>query len=394
MGILRRIVDRLDPPGETRATDPSWTHLAALSGGGTPTISARAAENLATVMACVNAISGGMGSLPAYVYRLSERGRDVDLAHPVARLVRDGPNEHQSWSDFLEWLVASTLLKGNGLAEVVTDGRGEVVELRSVPWEWVNVTMLPTGRLAYDISEMTSIYGGTGQSRRLLQGDVLHIRDRSDDGILGRSRLSRAAAVVDQALQVQQFAGSMWQNQAAPSGAVEVDGQLGHDAYLALRRRFEEAFTGPTNARKALILDQGLKWKSIGVSAEDAELLASRRFTAEELARLYQVPPPLVGIWDHSSFTNSETAGRWFAQHTLGPWVRKVEQAFRRSVFSAADRATHELEIDLSGFLRADPAARWQAHEIALRNQVLTPDEVREVEGWNPRGEEAAPNVG
>lgn len=144
-------------------------------------------------------------------------------------------------------------------------------------------------------------------------------------------------------------------------------------------------FAGSNNAARALILEGGAEWQQISVSPEDAELLASRRFTTEELARLYQVPPPIVGIWDHSSFTNSETAGRWFAQFTLAPWIRKIEAEFARSVFTAAGRETNHIEFDLSGFLRGDPAQRWQGYDVALRNQVLTPNEVRQAEGYNRR---------
>ena len=103
----------------------------------------------------------------------------------------------------------------------------------------------------------------------------------------------------------------------------------------------------------------------------------------------YRHPFPTFGLAPDSTFTNSETAGRWFAQFTLSPWIRKLEEAFRRSVFSYSTKTTHELEIDLSGFLRGDAEARWKAHEIAVRNKILTTEEVREVEGWNPRGDSA-----
>lgn len=380
MGILRRLADRLDPV-ETRSLDPSWTHLAAFAGGGTATVNPRLAENLGTVMACVSAVSSAMASLPVWVYRRSDRGRDVDPAHAVARLVRDGPNRHQSWADWLEWAVASALLRGNALSEIITDRRGAVIELRPIPWENVAAQVLPRGRLAYDIT------AGAGRVRRLLEDEVLHLRDRSDDGLIGRSRLQRAAAVIEAGAAVQDFSNAMYRNGMNPSGALMVDGRLVDEQRVLLRQGFQDAFAGTQNAAKALILDQGVRWQQISVSPEDAELLSARRFSTEELARLFQVPPPLVGIWDHSSFTNSETAGRWFAQHTLGPWARKIEAEFARSVFSEAARATHELEIDMSGFLRGDPEQRWKAHEIAVRNNILTPNEVREVEGWNPRAD-------
>jgi phage portal protein BeeE len=93
-----------------------------------------------------------------------------------------------------------------------------------------------------------------------------------------------------------------------------------------------------------------------------------------------------VGIWDHSSFTNSETAGRWFAQHTLAPWVRKIETAFNRSVLTGGA----ELEIDLSGLLRGSPTERWQTYDVAMKHQILDANEIREAEGWNPRPADTA----
>jgi HK97 family phage portal protein len=313
-----------------------------------------------------------------------DSGREYDQAHPVARLVQYGPNQHQGWPDWIEWTLASVLLRGNALSHVVTDNRGAPVELRPIPWDWVSVELLPNGRLVYEVTEITSMSGGTGASRRLLQSEVFHLRDRTDDGLVGKSRLQRAASVVSAGLSVQQFANSMYKNGINPSGALEVDGRLSPEAYNRLTDSFRNAFAGSQNAAKALILDQGVKWKQISISPEDAELLASRRFTVEELARLYGKPPPIIGDLSHGTFTNTETVGRWFAQHTLTPWIRKIESEFKRSVFSAASRATHELEIDLSGFMRGDPDQRWRAHEIAVKNGILTPNEVRESEGWNP----------
>ena len=138
---------------------------------------------------------------------------------------------------------------------------------------------------------------------------------------------------------------------------------LGEEALGHLRRQFTEAFTGPRNAAKAMILEAGIKWNSISISPEDAELLASRKYSGEELARLFNVPPPLVGIWDHSSFTNSETAGRWFAQHTLAPWIAKLEAAFGRSVLGGEA----ELSIDLSGFLQATRRSGGRATRLPSR---------------------------
>lgn len=379
MGILRRIADRFDPI-ETRTNEPSWDALRGAAVAAGQRVDHRSAEGLSVVLACVGAISGALASLPALVYSQQGNARVEAPDHPLARLIRTGPNRWQTWPDFVEWVTASALLRGNALIEIVA-ANGILAELRPIPWDHVGVRMLPSGRLAYDLTDITSVYGGTGRIRRLLDSEVVHIRDRSDDGLVGRSRLSRAAAVVGAGLAVQDFASQLYVNGAFPSGTLEAPGPIGDEALGRLRKQFERAFSGPKNAARAMILEQGLKWNSISISPEDAELLASRKYSGEELARLFNVPPPLVGIWDHSSFTNSETAGRWFAQHTLAPWIRKIEAEFGRTVLGD-DGA---LEIDMSGFLRGDPATRWNAYKIALENEVLTVDEVREAEGYNPK---------
>ena len=338
----------------------------------------------ATVLSCVSAISSALSSLPAFVYRITDNGREEDSGHPVTRLIRNGPNESQTWPDFLEWLMASTLLRGNGLAEIRIDGGGRVNALVPIPWEYVSVQLLPNGRLAYDITG-SSFYGATGRVRRLLEGEVVHVRDRSDDGLVGRSRLSRAAAVVSTALAVQEFSGALFANGANPSGVLEAEGRIPEAQLERLATHFRQAFTGAHNAARVLVADQGLKWKSVSVSPEDAELLASRRFTGEELARLYNTPPPIIGDLSYGTFTNSETLIRFFAQSTLTGWVRKIEAEFHRSVFSEASRVDHQFVLDLSGLLRGDPETRWRSHEIALRNGVLSPNEIRGEEGWNPR---------
>lgn len=389
MGMIRRIADWLEP--ETRAAEVSWDALRGgidLGSGGI--VNARVAENLSAVLACVGAISSAMASLPAYVYRSLERGREIDSGHPVAQLI-GRPNEHQTWPDLIEWLMASVLLRGNALAEIVHDPRGVVVALRPIPWEYVSVQLLPSGRLVYDVVELVSLYGGTGKPRRLLQDEVLHLRDRTDDGLIGRSRLQRAASVVQAGLSIQQFANSLYANGVNPSGALQVDAKLTNEQKAQLAAHVRTEFGGPSKAAKALILDQGMKWAQVSISPEDAEFLASRRFTVEELCRLYGVPPPVAGDLTHGTFSNTETLVRWFAQATLTPWVRKLESEFSRSVFSEASRATHKLELDLSGLLRGDPAQRWQGWKIAVEAGILDPDEVREEEGYNPRPAGAKP---
>ena len=352
-------------------------------------VSPRSAEGLATVTACISAVSSALATLPTFVYRVSDTGREVDWNHPLQRLIRRGPNPYQSWPSFIEWLVASTLLTGNGLAEIVVDARGAVVELRPIPWHLTSVTMLPSGRLSFEVSE-PSLLGQATARRKLMQDQVFLLTDRSDDGLLGVSRLRRAAAVIGGALAQQEFAHNTLSNGVYPSGIVKASGKLDNLQRQQLTAGFR-SFAGTDKAAKALILDQGLEFSSLSISPEDAEMLGSRRFTGEELCRIYSVPPPIIGDLTHGTFANVQDLLRWFAQHCLASWCRKLEAELERQVLSETSSADHQIEVDLSGLLRGDPETRWKSHQIAIQTGVLTRNEVREVEGYAPLPEQAQP---
>ena len=379
--------------GETRAVAPANGLWSGVLAGQGRAVNARMAENLSLVASAVGVISSALASLPAYVYRTAGDGRESDDGHPLARLIDEGPNTHQAWTDWTEWTAAQVLLRGNALSEIVRDGAGAVVALEPVPWENVSVMLLPSGRLAYDVTRITDAWGGTGRPRRLIEGDVFHLKDRSDDGLVGRSRLSRSPAVIDTALSVQEFAGAMYQNQATPRGLLSIKGKLSDGTAERLRDQWQKMFAGASNAARTLILDQEGSFSPISVSPEDAELLASRKFTTEELCRLFQVPPPLVQDYSHNTFTNSHQASLWFAQFCLAPWCRKIEAELKRSVFTVDERSTHHVELDLSAMTRGDFEARWQSYKVAIDANILTVNEVREAEGYNPRPDGNEPVV-
>ena len=381
MPLVDRLARVMGFERRAAASSPSWGALAATLGTG-PAVNERMAENFATVTACVNAQASALAMAPANIYRRTDAGRVEIFDHPLRRLIDAGPNDKQTWPDLMESLIGCTLLSGNGLIEIEREG-AEIVALRHIPWTWVSPMLAPSGRLVYDVTEQTGLYGSTGRVRRLLSGDVIHLRDRSDDGILGRSRLSRSPSTIAAALQGNEFAHAFLANGAQPSGAITSDQPIAPDTMAALRRQFDEQHAGAGKAGKVLVLSDGLKFNPFQISPEDAELLGSRKFSVEEVCRLFQVPPPLVQDYSHNTFTNSEAAGRWFAQFTLGPMARKIEAAFSRALFPEGSGL--EIELDLSSFLRGDPQTRWAAHKIAVDAGILDADEVREIEGFNPR---------
>lgn len=354
-------------------------------------VNARLAENLSTVTACVGAISSTLATLPAYVYRQEPDGRKEAKDHPVSRLLQ-APNERQTWPAWLEMMLAQCLLFGNAISIIETDRDGQPERLIPVPWQNVQVFLLPNGRLAYDIVQFIAPWGGTGKPRRYLDGEVFHLKDRSDDGFLGRSRLSRAPDVLSAAIGVQTYASSLWGNAVTPSGVLKTAQHLSKESAAEMAQAFQNSYSGAANAKKTVVLHSGVEFQGISISPEDAEVLASRRFTVEELCRLYQVPPPIVQDYTHNTFTNASQAFLWFAQLTVVPWARKVEAEFQRTVF-ADGTGDYRLELDLSGLMRGDFEARWRAYDIAINRQILDVNEVREAEGYNPRAARPRPEV-
>jgi HK97 family phage portal protein len=170
-------------------------------------------------------------------------------------------------------------------------------------------------------------------------------------------------------------------------------GSLSKEAADRIANSWQQTNVGTLNARKALVLEEGMKAEPLAVSAEANEVLESQKFTAEEIAWLFGVPPPLVGIWEHSTFTNSATASTWFGQNTMLPWCKAIEAEFARVVFN--DPVRFHLELDLSGMTRGDYPTRVQVGINAVRAGVLTPNELRQEMGYDthPDGDRLAPQA-
>jgi len=339
------------------------------------------AENLAAVTSAVTIISRTIASLPWLVYR----GQTEIDDHPVARLLRrpDGEAGLLGLPDFAEWLIASALLSGNGLAAIDDDGRGAPTALRPIPWNMSNPQISTSGRVSFMVTGGSTLPWWTGPLPTIVDArDALWLRDRSD-GLFGRSALSRAPQVLGLAHEAQQFTAAMFTTGAKLSGVIKHPGRLSKEAADRVGISWDQTHTGSGARSRTPILEEGMDFTPLSMTLEDAELLASRKFQTEEIARLFNIPLPILNIWDHSTFTNSDTASQWFGQLTLAPWCKKIEGEFGRVLFN--DPA-HRLEIDLSALMRGSFSTRIASEISLVRAGVLAADEVRTSEGWPARG--------
>lgn len=381
---MKRIFTRAPQPEQRQLTfgmSPDRAYFTGAYFGGSPWW----AENLAAVTSAVTIISRTIASLPAYVYQSTDEGRIKVADHPVCRLIArpDGPDGIMTWPDFCEWWVSSTLLAGNGLAGIEDDGRGAPTRLKPIPWWCANPVVNPnTGRVTFYVAATNLPWWPSFAPTTINSSDALWLRDRSDS-VLGRSALSRAPQVLQASLDTQTFMSEMFTQGVKLSGVITHPGRLSKEASDRIVNSWQQAHVGPWNAGKTAVLEEGMQFNALSMTLEDAELLASRKFQAEEIARLFNIPLPILNVWDHSTFTNSDTASQWFGQLTLAPWVRKIEAEASRVLFNDP---SYRIELDLSALMRGSFQTRIQSEISMVRAGILSPDEVRLAEGWPARG--------
>lgn len=354
--------------------DNGWDAMAL--GGGRGPVAPHLAESLSSVLGSVELISGSIASLPP---TLTIEGDAGQLPAPLTAtgwaLLRR-PNPRQSWPSFWTCMTASMLLQGNAVAWLQRDGRGAVVSLVPIPWPWLLLSIVQGGagpRLVYDLVQATPETMLLGLPRRLLDSDVLHIRNRSDDGgLIGRSVLSRAAGVVREGVELGATAESLFRNGLSLSGFLETGGAVLTEPQ---RDRFKASlaeFRGPGNAGKTMLLEGPFKYNPLSVTPADAELLASRAFSVGEVARLFCIPEPLVLIGQRAPGSLDPYLAA-FAILALQPIVNAIETEFAYAVLPPGMC----LQLDLAGLMRGSFSGQVAAFAVATQSGITTPNDAR-----------------
>lgn len=367
---------------ETRAQPTSWDLLASL---GTPSltgqmVSPALVEGNAAAFAAITVISEAVGMLPLVVYRLESEGvRDAETAHPVSRLFAEAPNDLQTPAEFVTMMQANALMHGAAYAEIVRDGTGRPTALWPLHPGQVSVERIPgTRRIRFQVSDEVA-------TRRLLPGEIFAIRDRFDDPFTPRSRLDRTREALGGAVATERFAGSIWRNGARLSGIVSHPEQIGPEAAKTLRETLQAVYGGSDNAGKIGVLEEGMTWKEISATPHDAELSEARRLAVLEVARIFNVPAPLLNELSNANYSNVVELRRQFAAGTVQPWLTRWEQAIMRDLFSTAGRRSHEVEFDTDLLVRTDILTRFQAYRIGRETGVYSANDLRRFENLNRR---------
>ena len=322
-----------------------------------------------------------MAGLPLHLYRYRKDGsKEKALDESLYRLLHDEPNPEMSSFVFRETLMTHLLLWGNAYAQIIRNGRGEVVALYPLMPNKMTVNRGEDGRIYYTYNRSPEEAGkanGLG-SVTLDSRDVLHIPGLGFDGLVGYSPIAMAKNAIGLAIATEEYGAKFFANGAAPSGVLEHPGTIKDPARL--RENWNSTFGGSANSGKVAVLEEGMKYTPISISPEQAQFLETRKFQIDEIARIFRVPPHMVGDLEKSSFSNIEQQSLEFVKYTLDPWVIRWEQSLSRSLLSPAEKATHFFKFNLEGLLRGDYQSRMNGYAVARQNGWMSANDIRELE--------------
>lgn len=365
-------------PAETRALEFESAMVLAMWGGRTSSAGVTVGRDTAlAVTACsraVRLIAEAVALLPTVVLRrLDGGGQERATDHPAYRLVHDDACDWLSAYDLKLRVMIDALTHDRGGFALVNRVGGRPFELLHLPADSVRVTYGPGGEPSYVLQE------STGQ-RQLDRRDVIHIRAF---GHLDRSPLSLAVEAVGLAVAQQQFAGRLMRNGAKPSSIIAAKEKLAPAALENLVKLVRAQTTGDQEG-STMVIPADVSFNASGWSPEDLELLASRRFLVEEIARAFQVPPHLLFEMGRATWSNSAEMGQAFVKFTLLPWLETWHGAIRRTLLTPDERQTLVVETIVDDLTRADLPTRAAAYASMIQSRILSPNEVRAMEGRPP----------
>lgn len=368
--------------GPAKLTDPvlgGWLGYGARSFAG-KTVTVDSALQLAAVWACVRLIAETIATLPCNVYTADGKGRKLARSHPLYALLHDAPNADQTAVEFWEMMAAGLLLWGNAYA-AIDRIFGRVVALTPLQPSLLTVRRNDDGSVRYTYHD--PVLG----PRDYPEDDILHIRGFSLDGLLGLSPIAQAAQSIGLALAAEETAGSLFAHGMRTGGYVaapQVLNKVQREQAEGLLRQFQ----GASNAGKTPILEAGWKFEPFTLPPQEAELLATRAFEVEEIARWYRVPPTLIGHNEKTTTwgTGVESLMTGFVMLTLRPWLKRLEMSAKRRLLSPGERGSIEIEFNVTALLRGDSAARAAYYTAMVQNGLYSRDEVRALENMPLRG--------
>ena len=378
MGILSGLFRTRDGP-KNATSGSAYSFFMGSSAAG-KSVNERSAMQMTAVYACVRILSESIAGLPLHMYQYEEDGsKKKAVEHPLYHLLHDEPNPEMTSFIFRETLMSHLLLWGNAYAQIIRNGKGDIIALYPLMPNRMKVERDAKGQLYYEYQTMKEDAPTMkGAVYQLDPSEVLHVPGLGFDGLVGYSPIAMAKNAIGLAIAAEEYGSKFYANGAAPSGVLEHPNVLKDPAKV--RDSWNAAFGGSSNAHRVAVLEEGMKYTPISISPNEAQFLETRKFQINEIARIFRVPPHMVGDLEKSSFSNIEQQSLEFVKYTLNPWVCRWEQALQRALLDDDEKGKYFFRFNVEGLLRGDYQSRMNGYATARQNGWMSANDIRELE--------------
>ena len=338
------------------------------------TVNTDTALRFTAVFAAIKLLAENIAGLPkAVMVRTKDGGYEPAVKHPAHALLYVRPNAYMDvftfWFTIIAWLEG----KGNAFAMIRYE-KGKPVALHPVYPDWVKVVFV-NGEKMYVVKATNpdfSFLDGT-----YLENEMLHFMLFTFNGIVGVDPISYNAAAIGEGIAAQKFTADYFRTGGAIKGTIETDQALGDDDY----ERFMAHWAATSGNGQTPLLEYGFKYKAINLSPEASQLLQSKTFSIDDIARIFCIPPHMLAELSHATFSNIEQQNIFFGEYSLRPICKRIEKQLELKLFNDKERGDYHVKFDLNGLMRGDAQARAVFYEKGINAGWMTPNEAREFEG-------------
>lgn|SRR5690554_3603914 len=341
-------------------------------------VTVNSALGVPTVFRCINIRANAIAMLPFQTFKRTNKGRERDRNHAVAKLLERQPNPYQGPFKFKHLAETHRNLWGNAYINIEwgVDGKPKALWLLnpSVTEPYLDID---TNFLWY----LTTL--PNGEQVKIPYHDIIHLTTLSTDGLKGKTPIQIARESIGSSQAAQKFKGKFFKHGAVNSGFLKIPGMLNKEAKEKIRDEWEKANTGIDNAQRVAILDAGLEFQSLSMPLKDAQFIEAMRFDRAEIANIYDIPLHMVNELDRATYSNIEQENLSFLQNTINPSLVQYQEEFANKLFTEREQSKYYINVNLDMILRADTKTRGEFYKIMLDKGVYSINEVRELEERN-----------
>tara|TARA_Y100000004_G_scaffold121532_1_gene136618 strand:- start:1393 stop:3291 length:1899 start_codon:yes stop_codon:yes gene_type:complete len=334
------------------------------------------ALELSDILTCVRVLAESVASLPLCLYERSTDGGFKSYDHPLFEIMRYQPNSMMTSYDLRLWMMIDALIRGNGVAQVIRNGQGKVVELHPLYASKIGYHFMDDGTLHYDYPDPDN----DGERIMLPQNEVLHIKIFSSGHLLSPSLIELSEDLLNGGKGAEEYTREFFKNGAVLSGFIEYPDEMDEETFQRLKADWTDAYTGKGNRHKTPILEGGAKFTPLNLNHAESQMLESRKYTRSQIAGLFRVPAHLINDLEKATFSNIEHQDLAFVKHTLRPLLCNWEQRLRLTLLSDNEKAQYYFKHDTNDLLRGDLPSRFTAYSQAIQNGIMSPNDVRRKE--------------